>query len=202
MALPINKDMAQEIAKKKAKEQIAKKEALNVKKLNDNAAHSFGEISYPGNGINQFYKEGILVGYRWFDTKKIEPQYAFGYGLSYSKFELNNIRINQKKYTTNDKIKLTLDVSNIGNSDGSEVVQVYIGKHKSKVKRALKELKGFKKINLIKGDKKTVTISIDTASLAYYNTDISNWSVEKGTYYLYVGNASNNITKKIKFNLF
>jgi beta-glucosidase len=172
------------------------------KKLNDNAAHSFGEISYPGNGINQFYKEGILVGYRWFDTKKIEPQYAFGYGLSYSKFELNNIRINQKKYTTNDKIKLTLDVSNIGNSDGSEVVQVYIGKHKSKVKRALKELKGFKKINLIKGDKKTVTISIDTASLAYYNTDISNWSVEKGTYYLYVGNASNNITKKIKFNLF
>ena len=97
---------------------------------------------------------------------------------------------------------MTLDVSNIGNSDGSEVVQVYIGKHKSKVKRALKELKGFKKINLIKGDKKTVTISIDTASLAYYNTDISNWSVEKGTYYLYVGNASNNITKKIKFNLF
>ncbi|WP_340867186.1 fibronectin type III-like domain-contianing protein [Polaribacter atrinae] len=82
------------------------------------------------------------------------------------------------------------------------MVQVYVGKHKSKVKRALKELKGFAKVNLEKGAEKTVTISIDATSLAYYNTEISDWSVEDGTYYLYVGNASNNIVKKIKFNLF
>ena len=172
------------------------------KKLTDNAAHSFGEASYPGDGVNQYYKEDILVGYRWFDTKEIAPQFAFGYGLSYSDFKISNIKIDQKKYRINDKIKVTLDVSNIGSRPGSEVVQVYIGKHKSKVKRALKELKGFSKVYLDKGDKKNTTITIDVSQLAYYNTKISDWSMEKGTYYLYVGNASNNIVKKIKFVLF
>ena len=172
------------------------------KKLIDNAAHSFGETSYPGDGVNQYYKEDILVGYRWFDTKKIAPQYAFGFGLSYADFEISDVKIDQKKYAKDDQIKVTFDVSNIGNREGAEVVQVYIGKHKSKVKRALKELKGFKKVYLEKGSKKTISISIDASTLAYYNTAVSDWSVEKGVYYLYVGNASNNITKKIKFNLF
>ncbi len=172
------------------------------KKLTDNAAHSFGEISYPGDGVNQYYKEDILVGYRWFDTKKIVPQFAFGYGLSYSDFKISNIKIDKEKYRINDKIKVTLDVSNKGGRPGSEVVQVYIGKHKSKVKRALKELKGFSKVYLDKGDKINTIITIDVAQLAYYNTKISDWSVEKGTYYIYVGNASNNIVKKIKFVLF
>ena len=172
------------------------------KKLKDNGAHSFGETSYPGDGVNQYYKEDILVGYRWFDTKKVEPQYAFGYGLSYADFKISDVKIDQKKYATDDQIKVTFDVSNIGNREGAEVVQVYIGKHKSKVKRALKELKGFKKVYLEKGSKKTISISIDASTLAYYNTAVSDWSVEKGVYYLYVGNASNNITKKIKFNLF
>ncbi len=172
------------------------------KKLKDNAAHSFSETSYPGDGVNQYYKEDILVGYRWFDTKKIEPQYAFGYGLSYTDFKIYDVKTDQKKYAEKDKIKITFNISNIGNREGAEVVQVYIGKHKSKVKRALKELKGFKKVYLDKGNEKTVTISIDASELAYYNTAISDWSVEKGAYYLYVGNASNNITKKIKFDLF
>jgi beta-glucosidase len=172
------------------------------KKLTENAAHSFGEISYPGDGVNQYYKEDILVGYRWFDTKEIAPQFAFGYGLSYSDFKFSNIKIDKKKYSINDKIKVTLDVSNTGMREGSEVVQVYIGKHKSRVKRALKELKGFSKVYLNKGDKKNTTITIDVSQLAYYNSKISDWSVEKGDYYLYVGNASNNIVKKIKFVLF
>jgi beta-glucosidase len=172
------------------------------KKLTENAAHSFGEISYPGDGVNQYYKEDILVGYRWFDTKEIAPQFAFGYGLSYSDFKFSNIKIDKKKYSINDKIKVTLDVSNTGMREGSEVVQVYIGKHKSRVKRALKELKGFSKVYLNKGDKKNTSIIIDVSQLAYYNSKISDWSVEKGDYYLYVGNASNNIVKKIKFVLF
>jgi beta-glucosidase len=172
------------------------------KKLKDNAAHSFGKISYPGYGVNQEYKEDILVGYRWFDTKNVEPQYAFGYGLSYSDFKISDVKIDQKKYSNTDQIKVTFNVSNIGNREGAEVVQVYVGKHKSKVKRALKELKGFEKVYLNKGNKKTVTISIDASELAYYNTEVSDWSVEKGTYYLYVGNASNNITEKLKFDMF
>ena len=171
------------------------------KKLEDNAAHSFGKLSYPGVDENQYYKEDILVGYRWFDTKKIEPQFAFGYGLSYSGFKISDVKINQKKYSENDKIKVTFNVSNIGNREGAEVVQVYVGKHKSKVKRALKELKGFTKVNLEKGLQKTASVTLNVSDLAYYNTEISRWSLEKGTYYIYVGNASNNITKKIKFSI-
>ena len=172
------------------------------KELNDNSAHAFGEISYPGDGVNQEYKEDILVGYRWFDTKKITPQYAFGFGLSYSDFKISDVKINQKKYTKKDQIKITFDVANVGDREGAEVVQVYVGKHKSKVKRALKELKGFTKVFLEKGNHKTVSISIDASELAYFNTEKSDWSVEDGNYYLYVGNASNNITEKIKFSLF
>ena len=122
--------------------------------------------------------------------------------MSYADFEISDVKIDQKKYAKEDKIKVTFNVSNIGNREGAEVIQLYVGKHKSKVKRALKELKGFSKVYLEKDEKKNVTISIDASELAYYNTDISDWSVEKGTYYLYVGNASNNITKKIKFDLF
>ena len=172
------------------------------KELNDNGAHAFGKISYPGDGVNQEYKEDILVGYRWFDTKKITPQYAFGFGLSYSDFKISDVKINQKKYTKKDQIKITFDVANVGDREGAEVVQVYVGKHKSKVKRALKELKGFTKVFLEKGNHKTVSISIDASELAYFNTEKSDWSVEDGNYYLYVGNASNNITEKIKFSLF
>lgn len=172
------------------------------KELNDNAAHSFGQISYPGDGVNQEYVEDILVGYRWFDTRKIKPQYAFGYGMSYTDFKISDVKIDQEKYTKKDQIKVTFNVVNTGDRKGAEVVQVYVGKHKSKVKRALKELKGFTKVDLEKGAEKTATISIDVAALAYYNTDISDWSVEDGSYYLYVGNASNNIVKKIKFSLY
>ncbi|APZ44852.1 glycosyl hydrolase [Polaribacter reichenbachii] len=172
------------------------------KKLEDNAAHSFGEISYPGNGVDQEYKEDILVGYRWFDTKKITPQYAFGYGLSYSDFTISDVKIDQKKYNKSDTIKVTFNVANLGDREGAEVVQVYVGKHKSKVQRAIKELKGFTKVFLEKGDQKTVSISIAADELGYYNTEVSDWSIEDGNYYLYVGNASNNIVKKIKFSLF
>ncbi|QXP68261.1 glycoside hydrolase family 3 protein [Polaribacter sp. AHE13PA] len=172
------------------------------KELNDNAAHAFGQISYPGDGVNQNYSEGILVGYRWFDTRKIKPQYAFGFGLSYTDLKISDVKIDQKKYAKNDQIKITFDVANTGDRAGAEVVQVYVGKHKSKVERALKELKGFSKIYLDKGTKKTSTITIDASTLAYYNPEISDWTVEEGTYYLYVGNASNNIVKKIKFDLF
>ena len=171
------------------------------KKLKDNAAHSFGAESYPGVNLNQEYKEDILVGYRWFDTKKITPQYAFGYGLSYSDFKISDVNINQKKYTEKDKIQVSFTIANVGNREGAEVIQVYVGKRNSKVKRALKELKGFTKVYVEKGNTKKATISIDVSNLGYYNTEISDWSIEKGDYYLYVGNASNNIIKKIKFNL-
>jgi len=168
------------------------------KKLKDNAAHFYGETSYPGLDMTQTYKEDILLGYRWFDTKKITPQYAFGYGLSYTNFKLSNIKTDKKEYSLTDKIKVECKVTNNGNRQGAEVIQVYVGKRNSSVKRALKELKGFKKIFLKSKEKETVKIEINISDLGYYNEKISDWTVEKGTYFIYVGNASNSISEKIK----
>lgn len=133
--------------------------------------------------------------------KKIEPQYAFGYGLSYTAFNLSDIKINTSKFNVNDTITVSCNVTNSGNFEGSEVVQVYIGKNNSKVKRALKELKGFEKVNLKKGESHKVNIEIPVNSLAYYNEEKSNWDIEKGEYIIYVGNASNSITKTLVVNI-
>ena len=171
------------------------------KKLTDNGAHSFGPKSYPGVDLNQEYLEDILVGYRWHDTKKVKPLYAFGYGLSYTNFKISSVNLNAKSFKPNDKITVKCNLTNTGNVDGSEVVQVYIGKSRSKVTRALKELKGFQKVKVKKGETQTVTIDIAPKYLAYYDTTINDWNLEKGSYYLYLGNASNKIVKKIKFTI-
>ena len=180
---------------------IANKNHSFPKKLKDNAAHFYGDISYPGDSINQEYKEGILVGYRWHDTKKIKPLFPFGFGLSYSSFDLTDITTDKKSYTPKSQIKVTCTVANTGTEDGAEVVQVYVGKSKSKVQRAFKELKGFNKVNLNAGEQKTVEILINTDDLSFYNESTANWQLETGNYYIYVGNASDNITKKIKFTI-
>jgi len=171
------------------------------KKLSDNAAHSFGELSYPGDNVNQYYKEDILVGYRWHDTKKIKPLFAFGEGLSYTIFELSKLDSDKKVYAENEAIIISGIVSNKGNLDGAEVVQAYIGKLNSKVTRAEKELKGFQKVEVKKGENSTFKISIDTNSLSFYDETISNWNLEKGDYMIYIGNSSSNISKKIKISI-
>ena len=167
------------------------------KKLKDNGAHYYGELSYPGNGISQYYKEDILVGYRWHDTKRIDPEYPFGYGLSYTKFNLFDVTTNKRTYQLNDTIIINCKVKNIGEVNGKEVVQVYVGKYNSNVKRALKELKGFEKVSLTQGETKQINISIDAKDLAYYNEETSNWVVEKGDYIIYVGNGSKSISKEL-----
>lgn len=171
------------------------------KKLSDNAAHSFGELSYPGDGTNEYYKEGILVGYRWFDTKKIKPLFAFGEGLSYTKFELSNLESNKKVYAKNETIVISGTVSNTGTFDGAEVVQVYIGKMFSKVARAEKELKGFQKLAVKKAGNATFSILIDPNSLSFYDETITNWNLETGDYLIYIGNSSSNISKKIRITI-
>ena len=171
------------------------------KKLMDNGAHYYGELSYPGNGETQFYKEDILVGYRWHDTKKIKPNFAFGHGLSYTSFDLSKINSDKKSYSARDSIKISCVVKNTGDVNGSEVVQVYIGKKNSKVKRALKELKGFEKISVLQGESKKIEIKIGVSKLAFYDEKKSDWNIEKGEYIVYVGNASDNISKELKITI-
>jgi beta-glucosidase len=158
--------------------------------LVENAAHSFGEASYPGIKKDQEYKEGIFVGYRWHETQKIKPLFPFGFGLSYTDFKVSQVKTNTKKYGSNDTVTISFDIENTGARAGAEVVQVYMGKPDSKIARPIRELKGFHKLDLKPGESQTAEIRIPVSSFRYYNEDISDWALEPGDYSLYVGNAS------------
>lgn len=175
-------------------------------KLADNAAHSTGEaICYPGEEQNKYreeYREGILVGYRWHDTKGIKPLFAFGHGLSYTSFEVTDATIKSgAESTTDDTIEVSATIKNTGDRTGKEVLQVYIGKKDSRVERAVKELKGFQKIELAAGEQKSVSIKIPVSSLAFFDEEAHAWEVEKGGYTVYVGTASDNIAKELQLEV-
>ena len=161
-------------------------------KLEDNAAHHFGELSYPGDSTNQYYKEGILVGYRWFDTKKITPLFPFGYGLSYTTFEYSNLSTDKESYTETDDITLTFSLKNTGAVAGAEVAQLYVSDQKCSVMRPAKELKGFNKIFLQPGESKQVIITVPVSSLAFYSEKEKKWVVEPGKFELLVNSSSAN----------
>ncbi|MCB0586406.1 MAG: glycoside hydrolase family 3 C-terminal domain-containing protein [Phaeodactylibacter sp.] len=167
-------------------------------RLEDNAAHHYGKLSYPGDSVNQYYQEGIFVGYRWHDIREIRPLFAFGHGLSYTTFELSGAKTNKQSYTAGEAILVSCQVANTGDADGAEVVQVYAGKPDSKVERPVKELKGFRKVQVEKGGRRSVEISIDVEGLAFYDESIAGWNLEKGTYIIYIGNASDNIFQQLE----
>jgi len=167
------------------------------KNLTDNGAHHFGELSYPGNGVSQYYEEDILVGYRWHDTRDVKPSFSFGHGLSYTSFELSDIDSDKKHYLSDETINVNCTVKNTGGLEGKEVIQIYFGKVNSKINRAKKELKGFKKISVEKNKSEKIKIEIPVKSLAYYNEIKADWEIEKGDYFIYVGNSSDNISGKI-----
>ena len=164
------------------------------KNLIDSPAHATN--SFPGDkAVN--YAEGILVGYRWFDTKNIAPLYPFGFGLSYTTFAFENGKTDKTEYDQNETISVSIDVKNTGKVDGKEVVQVYASKSNSKVARAEKELKGFQKVLVKSGDSNTVTLKLPVNELAYYDVTAKKWTVEPGKYTLKIGNSSRDIKKEI-----
>lgn len=166
------------------------------KKLEDNAAQSFGTISYPGDGKKQEYLEDILVGYRWFDTKKIAPLFAFGHGLSYTTFEYGKITTDKKEYSQTDVIIATFTLKNSGQRDGCETVQLYVSQPKASLQRPEKELKAFKKVSIKAGETKTVELEIKVSDLAFYNDITKKWTVEAGTFVL--SNAASAVDLKSK----
>jgi len=168
------------------------------KSINDSPAHATN--SFPGDKVVS-YNEGLLVGYRWFDTKNIEPLYPFGYGLSYTQFEITKAQVDKKEYSKDDVISISVDVENTGNMDGKEVVQLYVSKKDSKVDRAAQELKGFEKVFLDKGQSTNVTLQIPVKELAFYNVEKSNWEVESGTYNFKIGNSSRDIKAEVEINV-
>lgn len=170
-------------------------------KLEDNAAISFGEMSYPGIDNNQIYKEDILVGYRWFDTKKITPLFAFGYGLSYTSFEYGKMVTDKKSYAADETIKVSFTIKNTGKVDGAEAAQVYVSQPKASVMRPEKELKAFKKIFLKAGEIQTVEMEIKVKDMAFYNEKLKNWTVEPGEFILRNAASSNIIKSSVSIQV-
>lgn len=170
-------------------------------KLSDSPAHSFDSMSYPGDGTKQEYKEDILVGYRWYDTKKIPTTFAFGHGLSYTTFQYGKAVASAKKMTADGTLEITVKVKNVGDVAGKEVVQLYIGDEKSSVVRPLKELKHFQKIALNPGEEKTVTFVVTANDLKYYDETLKDWTAEVGKFKAYIGSSSSDIRTTVPFVL-
>jgi len=171
------------------------------KKLEDVGAHAFDKLCYPGDSVNVYYKEDILVGYRWLDTKKIEPLFPFGFGLSYTTFQYGKPTISAKSITTADSLVVTIPVKNTGKVAGKEVVQLYVNDEKSSLPRPLKELKGFKKISLQPGEEKTVSFTLTKESLSYYDDKKNTWIAEPGNFKIMIGASATDIRGTVDFIL-
>jgi beta-glucosidase len=162
------------------------------KKLSDNPSF----LNFPGEGDKVEYKEGIFVGYRYYDKKEIEPLFPFGYGLSYTSFDYSNLVLTKKEAIDTDIVTVSLNVKNTGSAAGKEIVQLYVKDVASTVIRPEKELKGFEKIELQPGEEKIVTFQLDKRSYAYYNVDLKDWHVESGEFEILIGKSSRDIVLK------
>jgi beta-glucosidase len=167
------------------------------KRLQDSPA--FINASYPGcREVN--YGEGIFVGYRYFEKAEIEPLFPFGHGLSYTEFKYSKLSI-PKRGKQGDTFEVSLDVTNAGDRDGAEVVQLYVSDLASSLVRPVKELKGFEKVFLKTGETKTVTFLLDERALAYYDPIHMKWIAEPGEFEILVGSSSQDIRLRRKFEL-
>lgn len=166
-----------------------------------NDVPSYG--NFPGDTANNVvnYAEGIYVGYRYYDTKNVKPAYAFGYGLSYTNFTYDNLKLTSTKVDLekDEPLIVSVDVSNTGNVLGKEVVQLYIHDERSSLERPYKELKGFEKISLKPGETKTVTFTLNKRALSVYDEASKTWTAEEGLFKVLIGSSSRHIKQKGQF---
>ena len=176
--------------------------------LDQVGAHKLGE--YPGHpGVDELgnevfdmpYNEGIFVGYRFTDKNKLKPTFPFGHGLSYTTFDYGKASINKTEGTADDTFTVTVPVTNSGNREGKEIVQLYISDLKSSVDRPVKELKGFKKVSLAPGETTDVTFEIKRDALSFFDADRHEWICEPGSFEALVGSSSADIRSKVRFNI-
>lgn len=158
-------------------------------KLSDNPSF----LNFPGEGDKVEYKEGVFVGYRYYDTKEVEPLFPFGYGLSYTSFAYSNLFVDKTEFSDQETVTVTVDVTNTGTVAGKEIVQLYVRDSVSTVIRPTKELKGFSKIELQPGEKKTVSFQLSKRAFAYYHVGLQDWHVETGEFEILVGASSRDI---------
>lgn len=170
----------------------------------DYPCFQYGEKAYPGVNGQVFYDEGIYVGYRWFNsvmnTKKIKPQFPFGHGLSYTTFKYGKPVLSGNRMSSQQGgISVTLPVTNTGSVKGKEIVQLYIGDDKCSVDRPAKELKGFRKVELLPGETKDVTFEITADDLSFFDEHAGQWRVEPGKFTAYFCASEADIRQKASF---
>ena len=161
-------------------------------KLADNPSY----LNFPGDGQTVAYKEGVFVGYRYYDTKEMPVRYPFGYGLSYTTFEYSDLQLSADKIKDTDTLKVTLKVKNTGDRAGKEIVQLYVADKTGSASRPVKELKNFVKVELQPQEEKIVEMELDKRSFAWYNTQIHDWYAASGEYEILAAASSRDIRLK------
>ncbi len=159
------------------------------RKLEDNPSYLF----YGGEGNEADYREGVFVGYRYYDKKNMDVLFPFGYGLSYTTFSYSDLRLSASRITDRETVTATVTVTNAGDRAGKTVVQLYVGDEESTVLRPVRELKGFEKVELQPGESMDVSFTLCKRAFAYWNVDIGDWHVETGDFTIYVGQSSRDL---------
>ncbi len=157
--------------------------------------------NFPGAEGNVYYKEGIFVGYRYFDTRNVEPLFPFGFGLSYTTFEYGDLSISPGKMTAGGKVKVRFTVANTGKVAGAETAQLYVNDEEATVERPEKELKAFQKVFLEPGQKKSVAFILDESALSFFDVAKKGWVAEPGMFNILIGSSSRDIRLKGEFEL-
>jgi beta-glucosidase len=158
-------------------------------KLNDTPCY----LNFPGETRKAEYREGLFVGYRYYDAAGVRPLFPFGYGLSYTDFEYSDIKIDKTEMTDAETLSVSVKVKNTGKVAGKEIVQLYVRDVESGVMRPDKELKAFDKIALEPGEEKNAAFALGRQAFAFYDTDIGDWRVESGVFEVLVGKSSADI---------
>jgi beta-glucosidase len=158
-------------------------------------------LDFPGENGKVYYGEGLFIGYRYYDKKEIAPLFPFGFGLSYTTFDYDALRLSAREIGPDDTLEVSVDVTNTGRRGGKEVVQVYVRDVQSSLQRPDKELKAFAKVQLEPGERKTVTLSIGRHALAYYDALACEWVAEAGAFEVLVGASSRDIRASASFTL-
>lgn len=166
-------------------------------RLEDNGAHALG--AYDPTSTEAHYSEGIFVGYRWAQKKDIKPLFAFGHGLSYTTFSYSEAEISRTTMSENGNVTVSVNVTNTGEREGKEIVQLYIGDDECSVERPVMELKAFRKVSIKPGETVKVSFPVNADMLKFYGTD--GWTLEKGSFTAYVGATSDDIRTSVKFNV-
>lgn len=158
-------------------------------KLSDNPSY----LNFPGDGRKVEYREGIFVGYRYYDKKEMDVLFPFGHGLSYTEFAYSDLKIDKDRFTDEESCKVSVTITNTGDRFGKEAVQLYVQDVESTVPRPVKELKGFEKVALDPGESKTVTFELGKRAWAYYDVEGHDWYTEEGDFRILIGASSRDI---------